>query len=135
MREPDMTTRTERNARLREDHANRPEDWRAFCSAADLRAILSDSDALEAAERGLIETKRKLEGAKARAEAAEARVKELETALEPFAKQAEQFDDIPGIYRCNDDVEVWQKTNWRCSISVGDLRTARAVLNPERPNG
>jgi hypothetical protein len=52
----------------------------------------------------------------------------MRKALEPFAKRAERFDDIPGVYRCDDNVEIWQDGNWRCDLTVGDLREARAAL-------
>jgi len=60
--------------------------------------------------------------------AAEGAQDRMRKALEPFAKRAERFDDIPGIYRCHDNVELWQDGNWRCDLTVGDLREARAAL-------
>ncbi len=66
----------------------------------------------------------------ARSELAQAR-----KALKPFAEQATVFDDIPGVYRCCDDVELWQKTGWRIPITVGQLRRARTALTPQEPQG
>ena len=61
--------------------------------------------------------------------AALARIARLEEALKPFAEDAALFNDIPGVYRCNDDVELWQKSSLRSPLNVGDLRRARDVLN------
>src|SRR5690348_11867738 len=62
--------------------------------------------------------------------------RELREALEPFASQADYFSDIPGVVRTHDNVELWQQPNYRCPITVGDLRRARAALSrapaPER---
>lgn len=55
-------------------------------------------------------------------------VEEARAALKPFAERAARFDDIPGIYRCNDNVELWQDGNWRCDLTVGDLRKARSAI-------
>jgi len=55
-------------------------------------------------------------------------VEEAREALKPFAERAARFDDIPGIYRCNDNVELWQDGNWRCDLTVGDLRKARSAI-------
>lgn len=54
-------------------------------------------------------------------------IEDLQAALKPFAAEAASFDDIPGVYHCHDNVEVWQKGNYRCPISVGDLRKAREL--------
>lgn len=56
---------------------------------------------------------------------------ELRAALEPFANRAKRFDEIPGVYLCHDNVELWQDGNWRCDLTVGDLRRARSALRTE----
>lgn len=61
-------------------------------------------------------------------ELAAADLERCRAALDPFSAQAERFNDIPGVYRCNGDLEVWQDGNYRCPITVGDLRRARAAL-------
>ena len=52
----------------------------------------------------------------------------LRAALDPFAKEAEHWNDIPGVYRCHDNVELWQNPNHQIKLCVGDLRNARAAL-------
>jgi len=55
-------------------------------------------------------------------DAADARIAELEAALMPFAEQAERYDPDEG-----DDLQsAWDSGG----ITIGDLRRARAVLNP-----
>lgn len=56
-----------------------------------------------------------------------ARLAKASEALRPFEEQAKVFDEIPGVYRCHDNVELWQKTDWRIPITVGDIRNARTV--------
>lgn len=73
---------------------------------------------------------------KTEAERLHSELAQVREALRPFAEQATVFDDIPGVYRCCDDVELWQKTGWRIPITVGQLRQARAALIPhEKPEG
>jgi hypothetical protein len=49
-------------------------------------------------------------------------------ALEPMANEREKFDEIPGIIRTHNNVELWQPGGRRkCELTVGDLRQARAV--------
>lgn len=58
-------------------------------------------------------------------------LEEARKALEPFAKRADRYNDIPGILRIHDDVELWQvqkNKGLEVDITVGDLRTARAAL-------
>jgi hypothetical protein len=88
----------------------------------------------EFTKAGSLEAKLTLiQGAKDNAEAAteiealRRENQELRAALEPFVKRAERFDDIPGVYTCHDNVELWQDGNWRCDLTVGDLRRARAL--------
>lgn len=52
----------------------------------------------------------------------------LRDTLEPFAKEADAWDDIPGVIKTHNDVEIWQNPNRRAKISVGDLRRARDAL-------
>lgn len=52
-------------------------------------------------------------------------------ALEPFANKAEAYNDIPGILRIHDDVELWQVSKnkgMEVDLTVGDLRQARTAL-------
>jgi hypothetical protein len=49
-------------------------------------------------------------------------------ALKSFAKQADHYDEIPGVLLVHDNVEVWQDGNYRCPISVGEIRRARALV-------
>jgi hypothetical protein len=53
-------------------------------------------------------------------------------ALAPFANRAARFDERPGISAYNDDVELWQNGNWRCDLTVGDLRQARVASGGDR---
>ena len=55
-------------------------------------------------------------------------VERLRKALEPFVREEEHWRDIPGVIRCDDDVELWQNPGRRVAITVGDLRRARAAL-------
>jgi hypothetical protein len=55
-------------------------------------------------------------------------VGELVAALKPLADGAARFDEVPGVVRYDDDLEVWQKPSWLCPLTVGDARRARAVL-------
>ncbi|MUO70065.1 hypothetical protein [Agrobacterium vitis] len=60
------------------------------------------------------------------------RIAELEAALKPFAAKADRYNDIPGVVRTGDGVELWQisrNAGMDIDITVGDLREARAVLN------
>lgn len=52
----------------------------------------------------------------------------LVKALRPFAEAAERYNDIPGILRVDDNVELWQDGKRIDFITVGDLRRARAAL-------
>jgi hypothetical protein len=99
------------------------------------RALLSTHAALLAAQREARQAVAFMEVAmederveKARAEAAEQRLQQAKAALEPFAGQAARWDEIPGVCTWADDVELWQNGNYRCPITVGDLRHARAAL-------
>lgn len=63
----------------------------------------------------------------------------LEAALavtEAPAKEAERWNDVPGI-RTNDDFELWQDGNYECRISVGQLRAIRdwraGIIGGEKP--
>lgn len=56
-------------------------------------------------------------------------IEALREALKPFAEAAERWNDIPGTYHCDDNVELWQDPSWRTKITVGDLRKARDLLN------
>lgn len=49
-------------------------------------------------------------------------------ALEPFAREADVFNDIPGIIKTHDNVELWQPGgDRRTKLTVGDLRRARVA--------
>lgn len=55
----------------------------------------------------------------------------LRAALEPFSKQADTWNEIPGIISWADDIELWQPgANRRASVTIGDCRRARAALAP-----
>lgn len=67
----------------------------------------------------------------AHVEALVAKLAAAEKALEPFALRAERYNDIPGLIRTDDSVELWQLSRNKgleVDITVGDLRQARAVL-------
>jgi hypothetical protein len=52
----------------------------------------------------------------------------VKAALAPFVKEADVFDEIPGIIKTHDDVELWQPGGARrTKLTVGDLRRARAI--------
>lgn len=55
-----------------------------------------------------------------------AEIARLREALEPFAKEAAAWDDVPGIVHYGDDLELWQTRQTK--VCVGDLRRARAAL-------
>jgi len=52
----------------------------------------------------------------------------LRSALAPFAKAAERYDDPPGVVT-HDNVELWQDGRRIDFLTVGDLRKARAALS------
>ncbi|NTG94214.1 hypothetical protein [Rhizobium rhizogenes] len=59
----------------------------------------------------------------------------LRAALRPFADRAGRYDEIPGIIRIGDDVELWQledNKGMRVDVTVADLRRARAAVAPEQ---
>lgn len=57
----------------------------------------------------------------------------LEKALKPFAEFAERYNDIPGVVLTSGDCELWQIGRvGDITITVGDLRAARAALETER---
>jgi hypothetical protein len=66
-------------------------------------------------------------GAQAERDAAESSLAEALKALEPFAKEAKYFDEIPGVVRTDDNFEIWQSGNYRCPINAGHLREARRL--------
>lgn len=59
----------------------------------------------------------------------DAEIARLRAALEPFATEASVYDTIPGIIVTHDNFELWQRSNHRTKLSVGDLRYARAALH------
>ncbi|WP_119270834.1 hypothetical protein [Taklimakanibacter deserti] len=64
-------------------------------------------------------------------EQAAAALSAAQEALEPFAKEAEHWNDIPGVVRTYDNVELWQNPNYQTKLTVGDLRRARAAYKGE----
>ncbi|MFJ1307923.1 hypothetical protein [Agrobacterium sp. P15N1-A] len=53
-------------------------------------------------------------------------------ALRPFAEKADRYNEIPGLIRFNDNVELWQVARNRgmeIDITVGDLRRAREAYS------
>lgn len=53
-------------------------------------------------------------------------------ALRPFAEKADRYNEIPGLIRFNDNVELWQVAGNRgmeIDITVGDLRRAREACS------
>ena len=55
----------------------------------------------------------------------------LREALKPFAAKAARYDDIPGVIRTHDNVQLWQiqkNKGMEVDIEVGDLRRAKAAL-------
>ena len=58
--------------------------------------------------------------------AADVREAVLVEALKPFADEAGRWDDIPGVVKYHDNVELWQTL--RTKICVGDLRRAKSAL-------
>lgn len=66
--------------------------------------------------------------------APDARLSAYEEALEPFATRADRYNEIPGLIRFDDSVELWQVSenkDMRVDISIGDLRRARTILRKE----
>lgn len=59
----------------------------------------------------------------------DAEIARLRAALEPFATEASVYDTIPGIIVTHDNFELWQRSNHRTKLSVGDLRYARAAFH------
>jgi hypothetical protein len=58
---------------------------------------------------------------------------EVREALMPFAREAEYWNDMPGV-KIGDSVELWQMPSRRTCLTVGDLRRARAVLAALSPD-
>ena len=81
-------------------------------------------------------TKMALEACQGRAERAEAEVARLREALQPFGQRAARYDDRDSI-STGDSCELWQlegNRSLRVDITVGDLRPARAALQPRTPS-
>lgn len=57
-----------------------------------------------------------------------ARLMEAEKVIEPFAKEASCWRNLPGSI-ISDNVELWQNLGHRTRMTVGDLRAAAAFLN------
>lgn len=72
---------------------------------------------------------KKLTEAAAELGSLKARVRELEEGLEPFAKEADTHHRAIPNHMFIDDYEG---PGVKTGITVGDLRRARALLNPER---
>lgn len=124
------------------------DEWRAGLHTCieDRGRTLARAEAAERERDGWVEAQQEAlaqadlnradkETAQDRATAAEAALAEawaeiarLREALGPFAKQAERFDEIPGVCSWAEDVELWQNRSYRCPLNVGDLRRARAAL-------
>lgn len=56
-------------------------------------------------------------------------MKQAEKALEPFAKEADVYNTIPGVVKTHGDVELWQRSNHQTTLTVDDLRRARQALS------
>lgn len=61
-------------------------------------------------------------------DAAQADVRRLRRALEPFAVEAEIYNEIPGVVITHDNVELWQRRGYQTKLCVGDLRRARDAI-------
>lgn len=63
-----------------------------------------------------------------------AEIERLRAALKPFAQEAEHWNDPPGVLTY-DNVQLWQDPNYRCALTVGDLRLARKALSSGKGSG
>lgn len=61
----------------------------------------------------------------------------LKAALKPFADKADAYDDIPGLLRIDESVELWQiskNKGMQVDFTVADLRRARTALASAPPS-
>ena len=120
-----------------------PDDagWVARCSPAgvgsllalidDLRARLAAAEGHEASlEKRRDYYRERMEAAEALATTATARVAELEGALKPFAREADEWhEDVPDDYRilCAEPGAETANHGAESVFTIGDLRRARAL--------
>ena len=63
----------------------------------------------------------------------ETEIERLREALKPFAGAAGRWDDIAGVYHCDDNVPIERHPMRLEGVTVGDLRRARLALNGDQP--